>query len=128
MEKEHCRQAKEVIQSEQVVEPGESLVVFQGFDMDVAHGYQAGGDEGTLVIEKVNQNGIQIPEDEKKGAVLDQSPSPLHVKFFALDGEDENGHGHQKKKMSQLVNQNPFFGAVHLGGVDPVRHQENNSC
>jgi len=98
----------------------------QGFYADVIHGYQGGGDEGTLVIEKVYQNSIYIPEDEKKGAVLDQSPSPLHVKFFPLDGEDENGHGYQKKKMSQLVNQNTFFGAVHLGGVGQTRDQNKH--
>ena len=123
MEKEHCRQAKKVIQSEQVVTPGQTRVVFQGLNEDVAHGYQAGGDEITLVVEKVHQNGIQIPEDEKKGTILDQPPSPFHVKLLTLDGEDENGHGDQKKNMSQLVNQNTFFGAVHLGGVGHIRDQ-----
>ena len=117
-----------MIQPEQVVEEGQSVMVFQGVDVDVGHGNQSGGDEVALVIEKVDGYGIQIPEDEKKGTELYQSPSPLHVKFLALDGEDENSHGHQKEKMAQLMDKNAFFGTVHLGGLGPVWHQENNSC
>lgn len=115
-----------MIQSEQVVKPGKTVMGFQRFYVDEVHGDQGGGNKGSLVIENVDQNGIQIPEDEKKGAVLDQSPSPLHVKFFPLDGEDENGHGHQKKNMSQLVNQNTFFAAVQLGGVGQTRDQNKH--
>jgi len=128
VKKNHCRQAEKVVQPEQIVKLGQAFMLFQGVNLNVSHGDQRGGNKITLVVKEMDRHGIQIPENEKKSAELYQSPPFFQMKLFVLDTQDEDHHGDEKEKVSQLMNHNAFFGTVYLGGVNPLREQKKKSC
>jgi hypothetical protein len=76
-----------------------------------------------LVIQGVNDNGIDIPEDEKQGGVLDEAPPGFPHKLSFPQPVYENAHGNNEKYMGELMRINAFDPPVSLGSQRIGRYQ-----
>ena len=123
-----------MVKLEDIIEVGKGPAVVCGIYLDLPYGqgfYIHGRD---LVVKKVNSQGVQVPEDEKQGRVLDQSPSPFPVKTLAVDGEDEGHHGEEKKEVPELVDDDALRSRMHLGGMGKIgderayKSRDNHRC
>jgi hypothetical protein len=68
-----------------------------------------------LFIEKVYNDGVDIPNDKKQGGVLNIPPTRLFDQTRPPEPVNQKHHRKDEKKMGKLVNPYPLNTGVSLG-------------
>jgi hypothetical protein len=68
------------------------------------------------IFDVVNDNGVYIPENEKEGGILNESPSGLFGQSVLAKPVDKDPHRYNEEKMTELMYIYTLLGGVNLGG------------
>jgi hypothetical protein len=114
-----------MIQLGKVVKQFDEVVAVHIINSNLPGSHALGLYDSDLVVQGVNYNGIDIPEDKKQGRILDKAPSGFPHQLSFPQPVNQDSHRNNKKEMGELMGINAFDPAVALGGRRIAGNQQN---
>jgi len=118
VKKKHGRHTEQVVQLEQVVEHGQTILSLKALDADMPKIDLRNSNDVEVFVHEMHQHGVDIPEDEQHRRYLNILPALLFNEVALPQPELQAAHGDDEKQMGHLVDVEALRGAVGLGGQD----------